>query len=166
MAYDAFLKIEGEPIDGESTKKGRENEIEIFSFSFGAHAPATMGLGAKGLGASKVSISSLNLMKRVDAASAKLFLSCATGKHHKKATLSLRKATGEGGQMPFLTYTFETVLIESIQWSGSGGGDDHPTESVSIAFEKVHIEYKVQDEKGGLKTKGEATYDIAKQASK
>ena len=31
-------------------------------------------------------------------------------------------------------YDFTDVMVESIQWSGSSGGDDTPTESVSFAF--------------------------------
>ena len=33
-------------------------------------------------------------------------------------------------------YTFTDVMVDSIQWSGSPGGDDVPTESVSFAFAK------------------------------
>ena len=32
-------------------------------------------------------------------------------------------------------------MVESVQWSGSSGGDDTPTESVSFAFAKVEIDY-------------------------
>ena len=50
-----------------------------------------------------------------------------------------------GGQKVFLEYDFTDVMVESIQWSGSSGGDDTPTESVSFAFAKVTIKYSLQD---------------------
>ena len=40
-------------------------------------------------------------------------------------------------------------MVESIQWSGSSGGDDTPTESVSIAFAKVKISYSKQADATG-----------------
>jgi len=161
MAFDAFLKLEG--IDGESTAAGHEKEIEIFSFSFGASNPTTVSSGKTGIAASKVSISSFNVMKRTEKSSNTLFNKCCQGAHIPTATVTLRKATGEGGQKPFLTYKFSEVMVESIHWSGSSGGDDTPTESVSFAFEKVDLSYSQQDGKGG--TVGNAVvggWDLAK----
>ena len=42
MPLDAFLKFEGEPIDGESQQKGHDKELELESFSFGASNGGTM----------------------------------------------------------------------------------------------------------------------------
>jgi len=50
--------------------------------------------------------------------------------------------------------------VDSIQWSGSGGGDDSPTESLSLAFEKVEIVYSSQDDKGTAKKTVGAGWDI------
>lgn len=154
MAYDAFLKIEG--ITGEATAKGFEKAIEVYSFSWGASNPAHM-TGA-GLGAGKVSVSSFNLMKKSDKASPILFQSCCQGKHFKSASFSMRKAGGE--QIEFLKYEFTTIMIESIQWSGSQGGDDTPTESLSFAFEKVDITYLPQASEGSTEGKVAGGWDL------
>ena len=53
-------------------------------------------------------------------------------------------------------------MVESVQWSGSTGGDDTPTESLSLAFAKVEIEYKTQDDKGKLAVAGQASWDLTK----
>jgi type VI secretion system secreted protein Hcp len=144
MAFDAFIKFTG--VDGESKRKGFEKHIEIYSFSLGASNPTTIGAGGGG-GAGKVSISSFNLMKKSDITSPVLFQKCCMGEHFDKVTVTLNKA---GGTAPvdFLKYEFEKVFVESIQWSGSSGGDDTPTESVSLSFGKVVITYTAQDEKG------------------
>src|SRR5438105_3676703 len=143
MAFDTFLEIKG--VEGECTAKGMEAKIEIYSFSWGASNPTTVSSGATGLSAGKVSISSFNIMKKTEKSSPVLFSACCIGKHFATATVTMRKATGEGGQKAFLTYTFTDVMVESIQWSGSSGGDDTPTESVSLAFGKVAISYQQQD---------------------
>ncbi|HEY0928782.1 MAG TPA: type VI secretion system tube protein Hcp [Gemmatimonas sp.] len=163
MAFDTFIKIA--TVDGESTATGMEKAIEIFSFSWGASNPTTVSSGKDGLSAGKVSISSFNIMKKTEASSTKLFQACCNGSHFANAVVTMRKATGKGGQQDFLKYTFTDVMIESVQWSGSSGGDDTPTESVSIAFAKVEVEYKTQDDKGGMKVAGQASWDLTKVAS-
>ena len=149
MAFDTYMDLAG--IAGEATAKSFEKKIEIFSFSWGASAPVTVGSGSAGMSASKVSISSFNVMKKTDAASPLLFEACCTGEHIKTMKISMRKQTGTaGGQAAFLVYDFEEVMVESIQWSGSSGGDDTPTESVSLSFAKVKVEYKLQQKDGTL----------------
>jgi len=160
MAFDTYVELTG--IEGEATAKGFEKKIEIFSFSWGASAPVSIGSGSSGISASKVSISSFNMMKKTDVASPKLFKACCTGDHITKMTVSMRKQTGVGGQDAFLIYSFDNVMVESLQWSGSSGGDDTPTESVSFAFAKVTIEYKTQGKDGKLVAGTPVVWDVTK----
>ena len=140
MAFDAFLKIEG--VAGETQRAGHKGEIPIFSFSWGANNPTSVGISGGG-GAGKVAISSFSFMKRTDAGSAALFQACCTGKHFPKATVTLYKAGGDKA-IDFLKYDFEEVFVEAVQWSGASGGDDTPTESVSFAFGRVEMTYSPQ----------------------
>ena len=156
MALEAFLKIEGIP--GESRREGHPDEIDILSFSFGASNPTTVAKGS-GAGASQVSISSFNIMKMTDLSSTALFLRCAKGEHIPEATVTLRKAGGTKA-LEYLTYKFSKVYVESIQWSGSGGGDDTPAESLSLAFEKVEIVYSSQADDGTPKKTVGSGWDI------
>ena len=158
MAFDTYMEMEG--IEGEATAKGFEKKIEIFSFSWGASAPVTIGSGSTGISASKVSLSSFNIMKKSDIASSKLFKACCLGDHIPKVTVSMRKQTGTRGQDVLLKYVFEEALVESVQWSGSSGGDDTPTESVSLAFAKVTVEYKPQNPDGTLGTGTPVVWDV------
>lgn len=164
MAYDAFMDL-GE-IKGESTAKGMEGKIEIYSFSWGASNPTTIGSGSTGVSGGKVSVSSFNVMKKTDKASPMLFQRCCEGAHLKEVIVTLRKAGGAAGQGAFLTYKFETCMVESIQWSGSTGGDDSPTESLSLAFGKVSVEYMVQAADGKLSKGSEAMWDLTTVSSK
>jgi type VI secretion system secreted protein Hcp len=162
MAYDAFMVIKkpdvtGETLDKEFSKKGA---FEIHSFSFGASNHSTIGSQSGGGGTGKVSISSFNIMKQSDKASRQLFLACCKGDHFEEATVTLRKATGQGQQVPFLTYKFEEVFVDSIQWSGSGSGGQTPEESVSFSFGKLSIAYSAQDAKGGVGKEEIAYWDV------
>lgn len=141
MAFDTFMKIEG--VDGESTRDGHQGEVEVFSFSWGASNPTSVSSGTTGLSASRVSISSFNIMKQTDLASGTLFQKCCQGAHIPSIVVTLNKAAGET-KMDYLVYKFQNCMVESIQWSGSSGGDDRPTESVSFAFAKVEITYNQQ----------------------
>jgi type VI secretion system secreted protein Hcp len=155
------MDIEG--VEGEASAKGFEKKIEIYSWSLGASNPTTVSPGKGGLAASRVSISSFSVMKKTEKSSATLFANCCMGKDFATIKVTMRKATGEGGQKGFLIYTFTNCMVESIQWSGSSGGDDTPTESVSFAFGKIDIEYQVQDSKGGsVGNPVKASWDLTK----
>jgi type VI secretion system secreted protein Hcp len=158
MAFDAFLKFDG--VDGESTRKGFEKHIEIYSFSFGAANPTTIGAGGGG-GAGKVSLGGFNVMKKTDGSSTALFQACCTGKHFPKAKVTLHKAGGDDA-VDYLVYEFEKVFIESIQWSGSSGGDDSPAESLSLNFGKVTVTYTPQTESGAKGSPTVASWDQMK----
>jgi len=160
VAFDTFLKLEG--VSGETTRKGFENQIEIYSFSFGASNPTTVGSGSTGMSAGKVSLSSFNIMKKTDVSSPTLFQTCCIGDHFKTAVVTLNKASGDKTTpLAFLKYDFEELFIESIQWSGSAGGDDTPTESVSFSFGKVTITYTPQSTTGGAAPKpAVASWDV------
>jgi type VI secretion system secreted protein Hcp len=172
MAFDTYMQIGSgaapDPV-GESTATGLTGAgwIEIYSFSWGASNPTTVGSGKSGLSAGKVSISSFNVMKKTEQSSCTLFQACCSGQHFTKASVVMRKATGTSGkQATFLQYDFTDVMVESVQWSGSTGGDDTPTESVSFAFATVAITYSKQDEKTGTVAKGNnASWDLTKVAA-
>jgi type VI secretion system secreted protein Hcp len=163
MAFDSFLKLtgtDGKDVEGESTDATHAKEIELFQFSFGASNSVTIGSGTTGSAGGKMSASSFNITKRTDKASPILFTKCADGTHFEKAVVTLRKAGGTAGQQEYIHYTFEQVYVESIQWSGSSGGDDTPTESVSLAYGKFTLGYSPQKADGTLDAEVKAGWDM------
>ena len=154
MAFDTFMYFDspaavgGLTVVGESTDAtySKSKAYEIYSFSWGASNPVTIGSATSGTGGGKVSVSSFNVMKKTDTASCTLFSACATGAHFPTAHVVMRKAGGT--QLVYLQYDFTEVYVESVQWSGSSGGDDTPTESVSFAFGGVTVTYTAQDATG------------------
>jgi type VI secretion system secreted protein Hcp len=160
MSVEIFLKIPG--VDGESQTKGKEKQIEIFSYSWGAHNTSGVAHGS-GSGAGKVDISSLQLQKSLDASSGKLFLSCCQGKHFDEATLICREA---GGSTPveYLTIKMKQVFVENINWGASQGGGK-PSESVSLTFASIAFDYFPQDEKGAKGSKASGGWNIKTNAA-
>ena len=154
---DYFLKIDG--IVGESGDAKHKGEIEISSFSWGASQSGSFASGGGG-GAGKVSMQDFHFVMSTNSASPHLFISCASGKHIKKATLACRKAGGD--QNEFLIVDFEDIQISSFQTGGSSHGDVLPTDQISLNFAKVVIEYKEQKTDGGVVSKGKVGWDLKK----
>jgi type VI secretion system secreted protein Hcp len=155
MAADYFLKIDG--IDGESTKKGFENQIEIESFSWGATQSTSQATGS-GSGSGKVDMQHFSFTTKINKSSPKLMVACATGQHIPSAILTARKAGGK--QEEYLKWKLSDIVVSSYQTGGSAGSDTVPTDQFSLAFSKIVTEYKPQDAKGGLGAAVTAGYDL------
>lgn len=152
---DYFLKLQG--IDGESTDFKNKAQIDIESWSWGETNAGT-GHAGGGHGAGKVSMQDFHFVMKINKASPKLMLACASGEHIKEGTLTCRKAGKE--QMEFLKVKFTDILISSYQTGGSGHSDIVPTDQVSLNFAKIEIEYKEQKQDGTLGGKVGAGWDV------
>ena len=141
-AVDFFLKIEGAP--GESTKENHKDEIELESWSWGESNSGSSASGGGG-GAGKVAMQDFSFAMTVNKASPKLFLSCATGKHIKEASLTCRKAGGK--QEEYLKIKFTDLLISSYQTSGSSASVV-PLEQITFNFAKIEFSYAPQKSDG------------------
>jgi type VI secretion system secreted protein Hcp len=156
MAHvDYFLKVDG--IDGESTDAKFKNSIDVESWSWGETQSGSHAFGGGG-GAGKVAMQDFHFVMKVNKASPKLFLSCATGEHIKKAVLTCRKAGGE--QQPFLEITMSDLLVSSYQTGGSAHGEVIPTDQISLNFSKIEWNYQQQDAKGKVGSPVRTGYNL------
>lgn len=105
--FDIFLKLDG--IDGESTAKGHEKEIVVLSYEQGIDAPMAAGGGGSGVG--KPVFSGVRFRKSLDRASIPILLTCASGKHIKKATFTFRRT---GAVADFYQVTLDEVFVRHI----------------------------------------------------
>jgi type VI secretion system secreted protein Hcp len=160
MPSDYLLEIDG--IKGEAQDSKHKDTIEVDSFHWGAAHPGSF---AQGMGGStgRVNFQDLHFTTHTNKASPIMALSCATGKHIKKATLYVRKATGDGGQQEFYTITLEDVLISSYQSGGQAGNNALPNDQFALNYAKIKFEYKPQTEKGDLDAAVTFTYDLKAQ---
>lgn len=157
MPSDYLLEIPG--IKGESQDSKHKDAIEVDSFSWGI-ANAGSFQRDKGGGTAKSSFQDMHFSTKVNAASPNLAKACATGNHIDKATLYIRKATGQGGQGEYYTITLEHVVVSSYQSGGHNGGDSLPMDQFSLNFAKINFDYKPQNPGGSLEAPINFKYSI------
>jgi type VI secretion system secreted protein Hcp len=146
MAVDFFLKLEGPAVEGESMDSAHADEIAINSWSWGMNQSGTMHV-AKGGGAGKVDVQDISLTRQVDKATPNLMQHCCKGTQFETATLVCRKASGDGGQLEYVTLEMKHVIITGVQ-SGGSENDDNLYENVSLNFGQYTISYVPQDNDG------------------
>ena len=160
MAVDMFLKIDD--VKGESKDSKHAEEIDVLAWSWGVTQSGSFHVGGGG-GSGKANFQDISFTKYVDASTPTLLQSCASGKHFKKAVLTVRKAGGE--QEDYLVITMEKVLVSSVSTGGSGG-EDRLTENVTLNFAKVLTDYKTQLDTGASGGPAQFSWDIEKNVAK
>lgn len=131
------MYLEADGLQGEATADNYQNQIEVFSFSWGA---------SRAKFAKQASFSDLSFMKRFDRSSPAILQDVATGKVVSSAKLHVVHAGDQPSE--FLTICFTNVQFTSDQISGSAGGDDRPSESVSFSYQTVVEHYTQQNQDG------------------
>jgi type VI secretion system secreted protein Hcp len=131
-------------IKGDAPPSKTGHWVEINSFQWGVGR----GVSASDVGAfksGKVGVSSLTIGKPSEGDK-------GTPLQETSTTVKIDKQylVGKGT----VRETFTEVMVESIAWSGSSGGSDRPTESLSINFTKMQITYGEGSTTDGTTTKG------------
>jgi type VI secretion system secreted protein Hcp len=156
MNTDYYLKIDG--ITGESTTDGEyKDQIELSSWSWSANNATRIGSATAGAGTGRVALTELQCSALLSKASNFLFEFCATGKHIKSAMLTAREAGGE--QYPFYVIKLEEVYVSSYSTGGSKG-DTRPFDNFSLAYGKITIDYRMQNQQGGTISAGQKSWDL------
>jgi type VI secretion system secreted protein Hcp len=152
--FDIFLKLDG--IDGESTTKGHEKEIEVVSYDQSIDSTVPAGGGG---GAGKATFSGVRIRKLLDTASIPIALACASGLHIQSARFSFRRPSPP---LDFYVVTLEDVVVthagqcattgiqsplafETLAKSPAGAA---LLEEVTLHFGKIRWEYRPQGPKG------------------
>ncbi len=152
---DYFLKIKG--IEGESQDDKHKGEIDLESWSWGETQSGTHAGGGGG-GAGRVSMQDFHFVMKVNKASPKLFLACASGEHIGEAVLTCRKAGGN--QEEYLKVKMSDLLVSSFQTGGAASSGIVPTDQISLTFAKIEFEYKEQKPDGTLGGAIKGGYDL------
>jgi type VI secretion system secreted protein Hcp len=152
-----FVFIEG--IAGESTIEGKTDHIDVLSFSFGASQSASVNQGA-GARAGKASFQDFNFVKKLDKASPKLMLACASGQHIKEVVVTARKG---GRTEDYLKITLTDVMISGYQ-EEAAEADETGITKVSLNYGKVVFSYVPQNSDGSAAPPITSGWDILKNA--
>jgi type VI secretion system secreted protein Hcp len=159
MAVDMFMKIG--TVKGEAQDDKHKDEIDVLGWDWGMSNSGTAHVGG-GAGSGKVNVHDLTFSKPLCIASTTLQLACCKGTHYDTATLVVRKA-GDN-PLEYLKITMKEVFVTSIH-TGCQKEYDRLTESVTLTFASVKVEYQKQG-KDGKGTKGpEMSWDIAQNKS-
>ncbi|HEY7316059.1 MAG TPA: type VI secretion system tube protein Hcp [Candidatus Binatia bacterium] len=155
MAVDMFLKIDGIP--GESTDTNHRDEIDVLSYSWGESQPATTG-SAGGPAAGRVTMQDFHFTMKINKASPKLFLACASGTHMRSAILTVRRSGGN--PVEFLKWTLTDVTVASYQTTTSAAAGESPLDQFSLRFAKIETEYRAVKPDGSLDAPIKAGWDV------
>jgi len=151
---DYHLELTG--VEGES--KAMPNHIDLESFSFGAHNPAS--IGGDGLAAGKASLSDFTFSCQMEKASYQLLKNLYTGTHIDTATFIGRKTGGGAEPYTYLKAIMTKCLVTSH--STGGGSQGIPMQHVTLAYEQIEFQYWDQStDSGSTQLAGSAAYNVA-----
>ena len=142
---DIFLMVQTKragKVKGEAVAPGHEGEIDVESWTWTVKTSSALGSTAA---TGRRSYSGLSIFKRIDSASTALLSALATNDEVKEAKLTMRKA-GEG-QVDYFLITLKEARVTQVEHATDDSGGTR--ESVTIAFRKVEVEYRVQQSSGG-----------------
>jgi len=125
---------------------------QVFSVDIGVTNTVDTGTGGGG-GAGKAVFQPFKILKPIDAASPKLMLACASGKHYTKATIDI---FGDGGTKapPILTWELSEVIVSSFSFNTK---HDELADAVQLSYAKVCSTFDDPDQPPG---KVEACFDL------
>ena len=135
-----------------------KDEIDVLSWSWGVAQTGGGGSGGSGGGAGKAAFQDFHFVSRISKASPALFLACATGTHHKSASLSGVRTAAKSKAGEFLKYQLSDVVVTSDQHSGDEDGV--PTEQFSLNYSKIEVTYTPQAASGAAGTPIRAGFDV------
>jgi type VI secretion system secreted protein Hcp len=143
-AIDVYLSVQTKragKLKGEARGASHADEIVVHGWSWGVAASSALGSSqATGRRAYK----NLVVLKRIDCASTALMSVLATNDEVKEAKLSMRKA-GEG-QRDFFTITLSQARVTALDLEC--GEDGEAIERLTFAFNKVQVDYELQQASG------------------
>lgn len=156
MAFDAYLKFAEPLVQGQAVVDkpyelhGNTNitdwiNMEEYSFaaSMAVSSSRSSGTGAATTGKGK--LEPFTFKKIVDATSTSLAFHAAAGTIFKRIVVNLFASLGDGGGATHKPHRFLSIImtggvINSCKFSG-GGGDELPTEEISIAYGAIQYTY-------------------------
>lgn len=112
-----FVKVDG--IDGESTQKGHEGEIEAFNFSETFRQTGDL-TGGGGGGAGKFTPGPVVFSKVQGKASIGLLRACAKGQHIPNVIITASRRGGDGKAVTFYKITLKDVFVSAINEKSTG----------------------------------------------
>ena len=150
-----YVHIDGIP--GDATHQDHKKWLDVDSLQWGVgRAIMTTTGSAQNREASEPSVSEVTFTKTMDSSSAPLFQEACAGAAGKTVKIHLI-TTGNPGDL-YMEYELTNALVSGYTVSSGG---DRPSESVSLNFTKIRMNYRVYDEKHKMTNQLPAEYDLS-----
>ena len=146
-------------IQGESNSTLHTNEIEVLSFGLSLTNSAVRSAQGDTTKGGKASVGEIALTKHTDKSTPHLFLAVTGCQMFPTATISLCKSTGGKKPEDYFIIKLTNAFISMMQLA-SPTGDGLGTETLSINFQKIFMDYRLQNTMGILVSAASATYDL------
>lgn len=141
---NVFIELNNVP--GESREKNHKNWIAVKSIEWNVERTLDMAdLGTTQRGYANANFGKITVTTELSKASAKLMTYVASGKSTDQMLIHMCRAGDDEsqGMEPYLTWIIRHAIIDS--YSVSGGEEQIPEESWTIAYRGIEIKYKIAD---------------------
>jgi type VI secretion system Hcp family effector len=140
--FDVYLKIDG--IDGECSDLQHSGWIEVINFGFSvAQKVSRTASSAGGVAVERADFSEFTFSKLQDAASPKMAIACAEGRHIDVIKIELCRA----GKVTYMCYRLTDCIISKVSTHGHG---DFPEEEAAINYGRIELAYTQQSRHRGI----------------
>lgn len=162
MAANMFVQISDIPGDG--TEKNHTKWIVINSLTWGVERAVDMtDLGTTQRGHANSNFQKVEVSSELGEASAKIMLSVANGTIRPEIIIHQCRSgeSASAGLEPYLKWKLKDVQIDS--YSVDGSDEAVPTESWTLAYRSMEVEYSETDPKTAkLSKKNDFKWDLEK----
>ena len=155
--YEVHLNLGA--IQGESASSAHPNEIEVVSFNWGLSNSAVRSAQGGTSKGGKTTVNEITLTKHTDKSTPLLVNAVASCQKIPTAKISVSKSTGGKKPEDYLIITMTNAFIGSLQLASPSIGA-MGTETVTINFQKLEIDYKIQNAMGILAGATTASLDL------
>lgn len=152
------IYIQYDGIKGNTTADGYKDHLTVNSVQFGIGRGISMEPGnLSNREATRPTISEVTITKVADASSTALFKESVTGSSGKKVVIKFVQ-TGSDKLVEFMTYTLEDCMVSG--YSITADAENDPTETISLSFAKVMLNYNDYDKSNKSANPQRVGYDL------
>lgn len=156
-----YLKLPG--IQGQSQIEGHKESLEVMSFQFGASLSVFTNTTNQTRTKDKPVFSEITVLRMSDSATPQLLQKLAQGNVLAGDSVITFTREDDGKLLPLIVVTLTDVILSGVSLSSGG---EPPSESVTLNYAKIKVEYTKQKEEGGQDGIAPFMWNISTNAAK
>lgn len=154
---DILILDLGSTIKGNSTMDAYVDKIIVNSYSLSVALPMSMDIANSERTAGRPMFSEVSFSKMSDVSTTEMYQACTQGTKIGPATLYVGRVEN-GKYMALFKYVFDDAMISNISTSGGGG---IPSDSFSINFSKITLDFTQQKKDSTEKGTASFNWDLS-----